>query len=130
MLNTFITIGLTEYLFKYFIGLIAIKNAHFEGILISLPLVLAAVVALLIYEFLQYWFHRISHEAKGKFGLFLWKVHSIHHLPDKVYLLMHPVSHPINAIVVMLISQLVFVGLGVDAKTLLLINTIVIDFSL
>lgn len=121
----FITIGLTGFLVKYAIGLVAIKNAYFEGILTSLSLVLAALVALLIYEFLQYWFHRISHEAQGKFGLFLWKVHSIHHLPDKVYLLMHPVSHPINAIVVMLIRQLVFVGLGVDAKTLLLINTIV-----
>jgi sterol desaturase/sphingolipid hydroxylase (fatty acid hydroxylase superfamily) len=121
----FIAIGLTGFLFKYAIGLIAIKNAHFEGILTSLPLVLAALVALLIYEFLQYWFHRISHEAKGKFGLFLWKVHSIHHLPDKVYLLMHPVSHPVNAIVVLMISQAVFVGLGVDAQTLLLINTII-----
>ncbi|MDI9311500.1 MAG: sterol desaturase family protein [Limnohabitans sp.] len=80
---------------------------------------------MLIYELLQYWFHRISREAKGNFGQFLWKIHAIHHLPEKVYLLMHSVVHPLNTIIVMLISQLVFIGLGVNAATLLIINTIV-----
>lgn len=121
----FITIGSTAYLFKFFIGLIAIQNAHFKGILTGLPIALSGIIALLAYEFLQYWFHRISHEAKGKFGMFLWKTHSIHHLPDKIYLLMHAVGHPINAIVVMLISQIVFIGMGANGQAMLLINTII-----
>ncbi|MFN3847777.1 MAG: sterol desaturase family protein [Spirosomataceae bacterium] len=117
-------VGTTGFGFKYLIGLLAFDYAGRKGILSGLPLFWGIVSALLIYEFLQYWFHRISHEAKGRFGQFLWKIHAAHHLPDKVYLLMHPVAHPLNAIVVMLISQIVFVGLGVDSKVLLFVNTI------
>lgn len=118
-------VGVISFGIKYLIGLYAIKNAVYHSVLSDLPVILSAIIALLCYEFLQYWFHRISHESKGKFGTFLWKVHAAHHLPDKVYLLMHPVSHPINAIVVLLISQIVFVGLGVNGQALLLINTII-----
>lgn len=121
----FVVGGLTGYGLKFLIGLFALKNATHKGLLSDLPIIVAAISALLIYEFLQYWFHRISHEAKGNFGQFLWKIHAIHHLPERVYLLMHSVVHPLNTIIVMLISQLVFVGLGVNAETLLIINTIV-----
>lgn len=124
-LKYFVVGGVTGYGFKFLIGLFALKNATHNGVLSDLPIIVGAISALLIYEFLQYWFHRISHEAKGNFGQFLWKIHSIHHLPERVYLLMHSVVHPLNTIIVMLISQLVFIGLGVNAATLLIINTIV-----
>ena len=39
-------------------------------------------------------------EAPGRSGRFLWRVHAAHHLPEKLYVIMHAVFHPINAIFV------------------------------
>jgi sterol desaturase/sphingolipid hydroxylase (fatty acid hydroxylase superfamily) len=125
-LKYFVSGSLTFYLSRTAIGYAAIylseKN---EGILKGLPFVLGFILVLLAYEFFLYWYHRLSHEMGGKFGEFLWRVHSIHHLPDKVYLLMHAVFHPLNAIAVTIILQGVLIMAGVDAKSMYLLNTFV-----
>ncbi len=117
---------LTLYLTRIGIGYLMIflseKN---EGILKGLPFVAGFIITLLVYEFVLYWYHRLSHEMSGSVGGFLWRVHSIHHLPDKVYLLMHAVFHPLNAIAVSLILQGVLVAAGVDSKSMYLLNTFV-----
>jgi sterol desaturase/sphingolipid hydroxylase (fatty acid hydroxylase superfamily) len=117
---------LTLYIFRLGIGYLMIflseKN---EGILKGLPFVIGFIITLLAYEFFLYWFHRLSHEMGGSVGGFLWRVHSIHHLPDKVYLIMHAVFHPINAVMVSLILQFVLVMAGADAKSMYLLNTFV-----
>lgn len=46
-----------------------------------LPLWLSTILALLVVEFFGYWYHRLGHIHH-----FLWKIHSIHHVPDKVNL--------------------------------------------
>lgn len=55
---------------------------------------------LLVFELIKYWHHRFSHEGTGRAGKFLWRLHMIHHVPDKIYtasnLLRHPVEHAIN----------------------------------
>jgi sterol desaturase/sphingolipid hydroxylase (fatty acid hydroxylase superfamily) len=51
-------------------------------------------------------------------------VHAAHHLPDKVYLLMHPVGHPINFIVSLAIVQLPLVVLGERQETIFLFNAL------
>jgi sterol desaturase/sphingolipid hydroxylase (fatty acid hydroxylase superfamily) len=35
---------------------------------------------------------------KGPVGRFLWLSHAAHHLPPRLYLIMHAVFHPINAV--------------------------------
>ncbi|HQU85877.1 MAG TPA: sterol desaturase family protein [Pyrinomonadaceae bacterium] len=117
---------LTLYISRIGIGYLMIfLSENNEGILKGLPFVLGFIITLLAYESFLYWYHRLSHEMGGKVGGFLWRVHSIHHLPDKVYLLMHTVFHPLNAIVVSLILQGVLVAAGVDAKSMYLLNTFV-----
>ena len=64
----------------------------------ALPLVPAVLLALVIPDFIWYWVHRLSHEGRGRFGGWLWKMHLAHHLPQQVYLLMHAVAHPVNTI--------------------------------
>ena len=68
--------------------------------LAQVPLVPGVIVSLLVTDFLWYWVHRLSHEAHGRTGAWLWRVHVAHHLPKQVYVLMHAIGHPINAIAV------------------------------
>ena len=70
------------------------------GPLHGLPLWLQLVLCLLIFEALNYGLHRAMHELPGKTGRFLWLVHAAHHLPERVYLVMHAVFHPLNAFLV------------------------------
>lgn len=115
--------GLTSRGIRFLIGYAAIylseKNV---GVLKQFPFVLSVICVLVTWEFMQYWFHRLSHEAGGKIGNFLWRVHSAHHLPDKVYLLMHPVFHPLNSLVTTVMLQGILIFAGVDAKTIYLLN--------
>jgi sterol desaturase/sphingolipid hydroxylase (fatty acid hydroxylase superfamily) len=89
-----------------------------------MPAVVEFVAVLLTFEFLQYWFHRLSHEPRGPVSGWLWKLHVAHHLPDKVYLLMHPVGHPLNFIVSLALVQLPLVTLGARQETLFLFNAL------
>jgi sterol desaturase/sphingolipid hydroxylase (fatty acid hydroxylase superfamily) len=68
--------------------------------LADVPLVPGVIASILMTDLLWYWVHRFSHEARGGLGRFLWRVHVAHHLPRQVYVLMHAISHPINAVVV------------------------------
>ena len=68
--------------------------------LAQVPVVPGVIASLLVTDFLWYWVHRLSHEARGRTGRWLWRVHVAHHLPKQVYVLMHAIGHPINAIVV------------------------------
>jgi sterol desaturase/sphingolipid hydroxylase (fatty acid hydroxylase superfamily) len=64
-------------------------------------------VALLMFEAIYYTMHRLMHEGPGALGNFLWRVHAAHHLPPRVYLVMHGVQHPINALMVRVIATIV-----------------------
>ncbi len=69
------------------------------------PLWLQLVSCLLIFEALNYSIHRAMHEAPGPAGKFLWKVHAAHHLPEKFYVVMHAVFHPLNAVFIQAIAM-------------------------
>jgi sterol desaturase/sphingolipid hydroxylase (fatty acid hydroxylase superfamily) len=108
-------------------GLAAIRlNAGHVGLMTNWPLYLSVPAALLVVEFLNYWQHRWSHELQGSFGNFLWRSHAAHHLPDRVYVLMHPASHPINSFIVRgLVTLVPLYYLGASPETVLLFSTIV-----
>jgi sterol desaturase/sphingolipid hydroxylase (fatty acid hydroxylase superfamily) len=82
---------------NYIFGVIGLQlSAGHEGPITHWPVWLAAPAAILAFDFFQYWQHRWSHEADSPFKQFLWSTHAPHHLPEQVYVLMHPASHPIN----------------------------------
>lgn len=121
-LKYMITNGLTSYGLRFLLGYFAIAaSQQNSGFLRQFPFV-NAVFVLITFEFIQYWFHRLSHNAGGSVGNFLWRLHSAHHLPDKVYLLMHPVNHPLYSMVTFILIQSLLIAVGVDAKSIYLIN--------
>jgi sterol desaturase/sphingolipid hydroxylase (fatty acid hydroxylase superfamily) len=118
-------IGLTKSAF----GVLAIyySETH-KGIFSSTNTIAATIGFLLVFEFLQYWYHRLSHTGKGPVGRFLWRVHVAHHLPDKVYVAMHAVFHPINAFITATIIQVPLLLLGVSPEAALA-ATLLIDLQ-
>ena len=96
-------------------GWIALRlAAEHPGPLAGAPVWLAAPLALLAWDFAQYHLHRFSHEGRGPLARFLWRSHLAHHLPDRVYVLMHGVFHPVNAFLNAAILQGVFLALGLS----------------
>ena len=90
-----------------------------KGYLSNAPLLLSVIGYLLFFEFFQYWYHRLSHEGKGVIGHFFWKVHLAHHLPDKVYVIMHAVFNPINGFIAAIIIQAPLLLLGISPEAAL-----------
>jgi sterol desaturase/sphingolipid hydroxylase (fatty acid hydroxylase superfamily) len=110
-------------------GIIGIEYAkHHPGLLAGVPLAVGVVSFLLVFEFFQYWFHRLSHQGGGRPGRWLWKIHVAHHLPDRLYVLMHAVFHPINALISTVIIQATLIVLGV-APEAAFIALILIDLQ-
>lgn len=76
-------------------------------------------VALLTFEAINYTLHRTMHEAPGKLGNFLWRMHAAHHLPPRLYLVMHGVFHPINAVMIRLLATILPIWLlGFEPKVI------------
>lgn len=94
------------------------------GILTNTSIWQEVLALIVVFEFFQYWFHRLCHEGTGSFGAWLWKVHLPHHLPDKVYLLMHPAGHPINLLVTLAIINFPMVVLGARPESIFLYNAL------
>lgn len=109
--------GLTMRAMRLAIAMLAIDASRYNlGLVQGAPVWVEVIALLLTYEFFQYWVHRICHEARGPVGGFLWRMHAAHHLPTGVYLLMHPVGHPLNVVPVMLLTApLVVLGASSDA---------------
>ncbi|MCU7374996.1 sterol desaturase family protein [Paucibacter sp. O1-1] len=78
------------------------------------PIVVQVLLALAVGDFLPYLYHRISHETGG----FLWRVHAIHHAPDRLYTLNFARFHPINAFLTAALTLLPLALLGVSAPVL------------
>jgi sterol desaturase/sphingolipid hydroxylase (fatty acid hydroxylase superfamily) len=82
------------------------------------PLPLQLLACLLIFEAANYALHRAMHELGGPLGRFLWRSHAAHHLPPRLYLVMHAVFHPINAVFIQTLAiTLPIWVMGYDAKT-------------
>lgn len=116
------TIALTKAAF----GIWAISYAaHHKALLVKTPVWLETLAFLLIFEFFQYHYHRASHEAPGMLGRFLWKIHVAHHLPDRVYVIMHAVFHPANAFVTAAIIQTPLILIGVSPEATLAASVLI-----
>jgi sterol desaturase/sphingolipid hydroxylase (fatty acid hydroxylase superfamily) len=78
-----------------------------------LPSILQVVVMLVVADFLRYWQHRAMHRSP-----ILWRLHAVHHSPDRLYWLNVGRFHPIEEVLQSLVETLPFVILGVDARVL------------
>jgi len=97
----YITMGVTTTMLVRSGGILLALYASIgaSGPLSGRPFFESFVIALLVFEFFQYWHHRLSHEMGGAVGGFLWRIHAAHHLPTQVYVLMHAVGHPLNDLI-------------------------------
>lgn len=116
--------GVTIGLLSAGLGLLSIKlGENAAGPLRDAPLYVAVPAALVVFEFLNYWQHRGMHELGGRAGAFLWRVHAAHHLPDRVYALMHAAGHPINTVIVRAGTMILpWYLLGLSPEALLIAN--------
>lgn len=78
------------------------------------PVPAQVFLALAIGDLLPYLYHRASHESSG----FLWRVHAIHHAPERLYALNFARFHPINAFLTAALTLLPLALLGAPAPLL------------
>jgi sterol desaturase/sphingolipid hydroxylase (fatty acid hydroxylase superfamily) len=111
----------TIAILRWSFSLLAVHIASTRsGPMSAWPLIPAAIAYLLAFELLQYGAHRFSHSNRGAVGRFLWRAHATHHLPDRVYVLMHAVFHPVNAFLNVLAAQIPLLLMGPPPGAVLL----------
>jgi sterol desaturase/sphingolipid hydroxylase (fatty acid hydroxylase superfamily) len=112
---------------NYLIGLVRIHlSSGRHGLVSHWPIWLTVPAVLIALDFVQYWQHRWSHEANGPLKRFLWKTHVAHHLPEQVYVLMHPANHPFNILILQgLLSFPLIYFLGPAPEAMLVASAII-----
>lgn len=103
IVNSMFIAGLVATLSFFTISL----SAENIGVATYWPEPVQLLACLLIFEALNYCLHRAMHEGKGWLGQLLWKIHAAHHLPPRLYLVMHAVFHPINGIIIQSIAIII-----------------------
>ena len=97
-----------------------------EGPMSGAPVWTQVVVGLLAFETMQYSIHRMLHKSGSPITNFLWRTHAIHHLPQQLYVIMHAVFHPFNAVIVKLFVQLLPLWVfGFDPYAVLVTSSII-----
>lgn len=110
----------------YLAGYITIQHSIVHpNMLATLPLWISVMLALLAKDLLWYGYHRMAHQLSGRLGQRLWALHVAHHLPQQVYVLMHAVAHPIDAILARALSMLPLFFLGFAPETVFLVSVLV-----
>lgn len=86
------------------------------GPLAELPLALQSVIALVMFDFVFYWHHRLFHKPV------FWSIHSIHHSSENLDWLSAQRIHPLNEVGGQLLvgAPLVFIGVSPVALAILL----------
>ncbi len=79
------------------------------------PLALQVGLMLLIAEFGRYWVHRAAHRFN-----FLWKLHAVHHSPNRLYWLNAGRFHPIEKVIFLIPEMVPFIIMGTNIETLTL----------
>lgn len=119
--------GLTIAFINYALVFLAVSIAtKSNGFIADEHLVIQVIVGLLVFEMLQYSVHRVMHLNGGPLLTFLWHSHAIHHLPQQLYVVMHAVFHPINAVFVRILVQLLPIWIfGFHADAVLIYGALI-----
>ncbi|MDI9308685.1 MAG: sterol desaturase family protein [Limnohabitans sp.] len=104
----------------YILVAINIQAFHLTLFSNAIPFPLVILTGLLLSGFLPYWHHRLSHTKSS----LLWKIHAIHHSPDKIYWLNGFRLHPINAFLTAFLSLIPLQILGFSKESILLVSFI------
>lgn len=101
---------------------ISLSGAN-QGPASNFPVLTQLIMCLLIFEAINYTLHRAMHEIKGPIGRLMWLTHAAHHLPPRLYLVMHAVFHPINGMVIQIFALILpvwFMGYSQNVVTVFL----------
>jgi sterol desaturase/sphingolipid hydroxylase (fatty acid hydroxylase superfamily) len=79
------------------------------------PVWAQAALMLLGADFLRYWLHRAAHRSPP-----LWRLHAVHHSPERLYWLNVGRFHPLEKALQMTLDTLPFMLLGVGAEVIAL----------
>ncbi len=82
------------------------------------PLLAQLALMLLIAEFGRYWIHRAAHTVP-----WLWRLHAVHHSPNRLYFLNAARFHPLEKLIFQLPEVAPFIILGVNVETIALYFT-------
>ncbi len=74
-----------------------------------------ALLMLLAADFFSYWLHRAAHHVP-----LLWRLHQIHHSPEKLYWLNVGRFHPLEKLLQLSLTSFPFILLGVEEQVLTL----------
>lgn len=97
-------------------ALIALIAARYSAGQLAIPLPAQVALGVVIAEFGSYWIHRLSHR-----GGWLWRVHLLHHRPQRVNLANALTAHPLNALYDKLVRMAPLYLLGLHADAILLV---------
>lgn len=103
-LSFFFAITLIAYLQSTDLEILSIWPGNFH-------IYIQACIMLLGADLLRYWLHVASHKWS-----ILWKLHSVHHSPSKLYWINVARFHPIEKILQFLLDALPFIVLGVSQE--------------
>lgn len=101
--------------------LLLIEPLHAAGLTINIlwphawPVWAQAALMLLAADFLRYWLHRAAHRYPP-----LWRLHAVHHSPERLYWLNVGRFHPLEKALQMAFDTLPFMLLGVGAEVIAL----------
>jgi sterol desaturase/sphingolipid hydroxylase (fatty acid hydroxylase superfamily) len=79
------------------------------------PVFVQVITIIVIGEFFQYWWHRLSHQIP-----LLWGIHSVHHYPKVLYSINTARFHPCDKFVEYFIDVFLFIALGADISVIYL----------
>ena len=119
--------GATLGLLGYVLVLLAINVADSSlGLLTGSSIWVQVAVGLVVFEALQYTVHRYMHLDGSALKNFLWRAHAIHHLPQQLYVVMHAVFHPLNAIPIRYCTQILPIWLlGYDPEAVFVFGSVI-----
>lgn len=79
------------------------------------PIAAQAVLLVVVGDFMRYWLHRAAHNVP-----LLWRLHAVHHSPDKLYWLNVGRFHPVEKGLQFIFDSLPFLFLGVHESVIAL----------
>lgn len=119
--------GATLALLSYALVWLAIDVAETSpGWITGKPIWLQVIVGLVVFEALQYTVHRYMHLDGSALKNFLWRAHAIHHLPQQLYVVMHAVFHPFNAVPIRYLTQILPIwAFGYDPEAVFVFGSVI-----
>ncbi|WP_052749072.1 sterol desaturase family protein [Arsukibacterium ikkense] len=116
-----VLLALLDPLLKYLSPLVVVAlyqwldlSGLYSKVLGQAPFALQLLLVTLMLEFCRYWVHRWHHSQQ-----WLWLLHAMHHSSQRLYALNNFRFHPLNYLLLFMLSTLPLMLLGVPAELLL-----------